>query len=44
MEFGEGKHVFIKGNITGNVDTPFRGIQTLESFVHIAIPKKNALF
>jgi hypothetical protein len=44
MKMGEGKNILIKNYTSGNINMPFRGIQTLEAFVRIAIPEKHTPF
>jgi len=35
VEFGEGEDMFIEDHISGNIDTPFIDIQTLEPLVYV---------
>jgi hypothetical protein len=41
MQFREGKNVFIKDNIAGDVDTTSGNIKTFETFVKIIIAKED---
>lgn len=44
MQLSKGKNIFIKGNITRDVDSSGGRIKALETFVYGAIAQKNALF
>lgn len=44
MKFGKVINVLIEDDITGDVNTTFTDIQTLETFVHVAIAQEHTLF
>lgn len=44
MEIRKGINVFIKDNVKGDVNTALRNVETLETFVHVAITKKDTAF
>ena len=41
---GKREHIFIKHDVTRNVDTVRRNVKAFVPFVERTIPKKNALF
>ena len=43
MKFGKGKHIFIKDNITGDVNPTSCNVKILVAFVHVTVAKESTL-